>query len=90
MFSITSIFRIYIDVAFQHICIYIYMLPFQTKNPSPGDFSLIHLPIAHRANGSLLFVCFVDKETESSYPFASRLYRVTHLCQYQTDHIEHF
>jgi hypothetical protein len=35
----------------------------ETENRSTGDFLLTRLPFAHRANGILLFVLFVDEET---------------------------
>jgi hypothetical protein len=59
--------KIYIYI---HIYIsrYIYcMLPFQTekRKPKPRQFSLIRLPFAHCANGSLSFVSlFIKKQTE--------------------------
>ncbi len=41
------------------------MLLFQTENEKPKRFSLIRLPFAHRANGSLSFVSlFTKKQTE--------------------------
>jgi hypothetical protein len=39
------------------------MLPFQTENINPGDFfSLICLPVAHRAKEWLLFVRLLLKK----------------------------
>jgi hypothetical protein len=40
------------------VCVCIYMLPFQTENGKQKSrrFSLIPLPFAHSANGSLLFI----------------------------------
>jgi hypothetical protein len=57
---------IYIKINFYtFILIFIFifnMLPFQTENGCPGDFSLIRLPIAHLANGSLSFVRLLTKK----------------------------
>jgi hypothetical protein len=47
--------------------VHIYMLLFQTENGKrkPRQFSLIHLPFAHHANGSLSFVSlFTMKQME--------------------------
>jgi hypothetical protein len=33
----------------------------QTENRNPGQFSLTHLLLAHRANGSLSFVCLMTR-----------------------------
>jgi hypothetical protein len=41
------------------------MLPFQTENRSPDDFSLIRLLFAHSANSSFSFIrWFTNKQTE--------------------------
>jgi hypothetical protein len=39
----------------------------------PWRLSLIRLPFAHRANGSLSFVRLLTEETSRSYPFANPL-----------------
>jgi hypothetical protein len=59
------------------------MLPFQTENGTrkPRRFSLIRLPLAHRANGFV--VCpFVYDETNGRYPFANGLNELAHLRKY--------
>ncbi len=58
---------IYIYI-FISLFLYIYMLPFQTENRKrkPRRFSLILLPFAHRANGSLSFFFLTKKQTEVS------------------------
>ncbi len=40
------------------------MPPFHYRERKPRRFSLIRLPLAHRANGSLLIVRFMKKQTE--------------------------
>jgi hypothetical protein len=52
----------------------------QTGKRKPRRFSLVRLPFAPCANGSLSFVRFVDEETNGSYPIADGLNGLVHLC----------
>ncbi len=60
------------------------MLPFQTENRKrkPRQFSLILLPFAHRANGSLSFF-FLSQRRKQKYPFLNGLNGKTNLPIYE-------
>jgi hypothetical protein len=53
---------------------YIYMLPFQTENGSPGDFSLsVYRLLIVQSEVLYVVRLFVDEETNRSYPFANEI-----------------
>jgi hypothetical protein len=57
---------IYISVSISiYLLLYRYIcchFKWKTENRIPGQFSLIHLPFAHQANRSLLFICLFTKK----------------------------
>ncbi len=50
----------------------------ETENGSPGEFPYIRLPFAHRANGSLSFVCLLTKKQMQRL---NGLNGLAHLCR---------
>jgi hypothetical protein len=78
-----SILCIYIYIYIISISIYIYIYiciytPVSNGKWKPRRFSLIRLPFAHRANGSLSVSPFVSEETNGSYLIPNGLNELAH------------